>query len=121
VKLGVYTQPDESATMENVGAQDEEVVALDEIVELDEDWLVDVEVIVELDELDLLDDVDVVVVLDLLDDVDVVVVLDLLDDVEVVVVLDLELVELVVGGQTLAVGMEIHPPANVGPFQSPTR
>jgi hypothetical protein len=33
---------------------------------------------------------------------------------------EVEEVEEVVA-QTLAVGMEIHPPANVGPFQSPTR
>jgi len=44
------------------------------------------------------------------------------DVVEVELVLeDVELVVEEVVAQTLAVGMGIHPPANVGPFQSPTR
>ena len=44
----------------------------------------------------------------------------MLVDVEVIVDLDVLDVEVELG-QTLAVGMEMHPPTNVGPFQSPTR
>ena len=41
---------------------------------------------------------------------------DLLDELDIE-----ELVELLVGAHTLAVGMVIHPEASVGPFQNPTR